>query len=95
MALSCGGKEVQPIHPGKIARVVDVKNRLINATDATYEGLYTFPADAISPNCGQVALDIYSEKDVLKAKVKELNPKTVNRVWEDFAPFREQTSSSK
>jgi len=95
MTLRCGGKEVQPIHPGKIPRVVDVKNGLINATDATYEGLYTFPADAISPNCGQVSLDIYSEKDVLRAKVKELDPKTVNRVWEDFAPFRDQASSSK
>jgi S1-C subfamily serine protease len=89
MSLKCADKEIQPIHPGKIAKVIDVKNRLISVTDATYEGLYTYPADAISPSCGEVSLEIYSEKNVLKAKVRSLNQKTVNAVWEDFRSFRE------
>jgi hypothetical protein len=94
MSLKCGDKEIQPIHPGKIAKIIDVKNAFINATDATYEGLYTYPADAISPSCGEVSLEIYSEKDVLKAKVKALNPKTVNQVWADFTPWRNRRSDS-
>jgi hypothetical protein len=88
MSLKCGDTEIQPIHPGKIAKVIDLKNRFVNATDATYEGLYTYPANAIGPNCGEVSLDIYSEKDVLKAKVKALSAKTVNTVWTDFQAVR-------
>jgi S1-C subfamily serine protease len=95
MRLTCGGKEIEPIHPGKIAKVIGVKDRFINATDATYEGLYTYPADAISPNCGDVSLDIYSEKDVVKAKVKALSKKTVEKVWEDSEPIRRANANSR
>jgi S1-C subfamily serine protease len=94
MILRCGDKEVKPIHPGKIARIINVKNRIVNVTDATYEGFYTYPADAISPSCGEVSLEIYSEKDVLKAKVRALSTKTVNAVWSDFGPFRAQSGSN-
>jgi S1-C subfamily serine protease len=92
MVLRCGDKEIEPIHPGKIAKMINVKDRFVNATDATYEGLYTYPSDAISPNCGEVSLDIFSEKDVVKAKVKSLSKKTVARVWEDTEPTRSMTS---
>lgn len=92
MTLTCGGKEVEPILPGKIAKVINVRDRFVNATDATYEGLYTYPIDAISPSCGEVSLDIYSEKDVLKAKVKALSQKTVEKVWEDSEPVRQAGS---
>jgi S1-C subfamily serine protease len=87
MTLTCGDKEIEPIHPGKIAKMVSVKNAFVNATDATYEGFYTYPADAISPSCGEVSLNIYSEKNVVKAKVRSLSEKTINRVSEDFAPY--------
>jgi S1-C subfamily serine protease len=95
MRLTCGGKEVEPIHPGKIAKVISVKDRFINATDATYEGLYTYPADAISPSCGEVSLDIYSEKDVVKAKVRALSQKTIERVWADSEPVRQADPKSR
>jgi hypothetical protein len=62
MKLKCGAKEVAPIQPGKIAHVLNVRNAFVNATDATYEGFYTFPPDSISPSCGQVVLELYSEK---------------------------------
>ena len=90
MKLFCGDKEVQPIHPGKIAHVVDVQNRFINATDATYEGLYTYSFDAISSSCGTVSLEIYSERNPSSAKVKHLDGKTVLRVSEDFVPLKRQ-----
>jgi S1-C subfamily serine protease len=88
MVLRCGSREIEPIHPGKIVKMVNVKDRFVNATDATYEGLYTYRADAISPACGEVSLDIYSEKDVVRAKVKALSAKTIERAWTDTEPIR-------
>ena len=93
MALFCGSKEVAPISPGKIANMVNVHNPFVNVSDATYQGLYIFPPDAISPDCGDVRLEIYSEKDPERPTTKLLNKKTVERVWEDFQPFRTQEAS--
>jgi S1-C subfamily serine protease len=93
MKLMCGTTEIEPIEPGKIAHVVDVKSRFANATDATYEGFYMYPADAISPSCGSVSLQLLSEKNPNTATVKNLSDKTVARVWSDFEPYRNQQPS--
>ena len=95
MTLTCGSKEVAPISPGKIAHVVDVRTGLVNATDATYEGFYEYLADSIGPSCGQVILTVYGEKDPSKAFAKKLDSKSVERVFEDFGPYRSQQESLK
>jgi len=94
MVLSCGGKEITPIQPSKVVAMLDVHNGLVNITDAAYEGFYTYPADAISPSCGEVTLDIYSEKNVLKAKVRKMSSETLEQVWNDFAAYRGATSQN-
>lgn len=88
MKLMCGEKEIQPILPGKIADVLNVHNVFVSVTDATYEGFYSYPSDAISPACGKVVLELYSEKEPDKPIVKILDPVTVERVWSDFEPYR-------
>lgn len=95
MRLKCGTREIPPIEPGKIAHVIDVKNGFVNATDATYEGFYSYPADAINPSCGSVSLELLSEKNPNSATVKNLSEKTVARVWSDFEPYRTQQSPEK
>ncbi len=87
MKLLCGAKEVEPIQPGKAATVVNAHGSFVNVTDATYVGIYSYPPDAISPSCGKVTLQLYSEKDPEKAETKELDPKSVDRVWRDFRPY--------
>ena len=87
MRLKCGEKEVEPIHPGKAATVANAHNAFVNVTDATYVGFYSYPADAISPACGRVALELFSEKEPDKPAVKELDSKTVQRIWNDFQPY--------
>ncbi|MGB0105645.1 MAG: S1C family serine protease [Candidatus Sulfotelmatobacter sp.] len=95
MKLLCGSREIDPILPGKIAHVVDVRNGLVRATDATYEGFYEYKADAIGPSCGKVSLVFYTEKNPDAAITKDLNDKTVGRIFDDFAPYRAlQTASS-
>ena len=88
MRLKCGDKEVAPIQPGKIAHVMDLHNYFVNATDATYEGFYTYPPDSISPSCGQVVLEMYSEKNPESAVTKVLDEKITARIWEDYEPYR-------
>jgi len=87
MKLLCGGKEVEPIHPGKAATVVNAHNAFVNVTDATYVGIYSYPADALQPSCGEVALELYSEKDPDKPNRKVLDRKAVERIWSDFQPY--------
>jgi len=87
MKLFCGDREVEPIQPGKDATVVNAHNAFVNITDATYVGFYSYPPDAITPSCGKVTLQIYSEKQPDKYESKDLDQKTINRVWNDFRPY--------
>ena len=61
MRLLCAGKEVPPIDPGRS----DYERRDFSerVKDTTTEGFYSYQPDAISPNCGAVTLEIFSEKD--------------------------------
>ncbi len=95
MRLLCGNKEIEPIQPSKVADVVDVHNPFVNVTDATYVGFYSYPPDSVSPACGQVALELYSEKEPNKPTVKILDPKSVNRIWSDFESYRKATTTEK
>jgi S1-C subfamily serine protease len=94
MRQMCGDKEVEPIEPGKIAHVVDVHNNFVHATDATYEGFYTYPPDSVAPSFGKVTLEMYSEKRPESAATKVLDDKTVTKVWEDFGPYRDAVSQT-
>jgi S1-C subfamily serine protease len=87
MKLFCGDKEVEPIHPGKIFRGMNQKDRFVKAQDATFAGLYAYPADSISPACGSVRVEVYSEKNPNKADIKTLDAKSVARIAQDFEPY--------
>ena len=88
MKLLCGEREVTPIHPGKVEHRVSVSNAAVRVNDVTYEGFYTFAADAVAPTCGVVKLVLFSEKEPNKSEVKVLSPKLVQKLWDDFAPYR-------
>ena len=88
MSLHCGDKEVAPIHPGKNPIILNEDNAWIRVKDATYSGLYSYPPDAISPQCGTVTLKLFSEKNPQQPAVRILDPKTVQTVWNDFEAWR-------
>ena len=88
MRLLCNGIEIEPIQPGKIAYMVNQSNYFVRVSDASYEGLYTYQPDAISPTCAQTILQIESLTKPGKPVEVKLNPKLVQRVWDDFAPYR-------
>ncbi len=82
MRTFCGDAEVTPIHPFKL-------ERRVSETDAIYEGLYIFDPGALGPHCGTVKLVLYSEKEPEKGDTRLVDPKVLQRIWQDFAPYRE------
>ena len=87
MKLFCGDKEVAPIHPGKVYRLMNERSYFIKSNDATYAGAYSYPADAVNESCGVVRLELFSEKHPNKAENKTLDKKTVARIIADFQPY--------
>ncbi len=92
MKLWCGKQEVEPIWPRRVpvggySFGTYSKAGYANVEGASYKGDYMFPHDAISPECGEVTLEITSAKDE-KPLVKVLDPRIVSRLWEDFADYR-------
>ena len=87
LRLLCGDKEVEPILPGKFT-IGTGSNRFVRVDQSAFYGLYTYTPDAISSSCGKVTLEVYSASQPDKPLVKVLEPAQVNRVWQDFEPYR-------
>jgi S1-C subfamily serine protease len=81
LRLSCGEAEVVPIHPFKI-------ERRVSDTNVVYEGLYVFAPDAIGPQCANVTLTLFSEKDPAKGDTRMVEPRIVEQIRTDFASYR-------
>ena len=81
MRALCGDAEVTPIHPFKI-------ERRVSDAEVLYEGLYVFDPNALGPSCGSVKLVLYGEKEPAKGDTQIVDPKVIERVWEDFAAYR-------
>lgn len=81
MRAACGGAEVAPIHPFVLEHAVSDK-------DVVREGLYVFDPAAFGPHCGTVTLSLYSEKAPAHVDVLEVDPKVIDQLWQDFAPYR-------
>jgi len=86
MQLLCAGKEVPPIDPGRSD--YEHRNLADRIMDTTAEGFYSYQPDAISPNCGSVTLEIFSEKDPTTPIIRSVDSATVERIWGDMEPYR-------
>lgn len=82
MRAFCGDTEITPIHPFKLEQHV-------SETDTIMEGLYVFDSSALGPDCASVKLTLYSEKDPDKADTRIVDPKLIQQIWSDFAPYRQ------
>jgi S1-C subfamily serine protease len=82
MRASCGGAEVTPIHPFVLEHTVSEK-------DVVREGLYVYAPDAFGPQCGSMTLALYSEKAPEKSDTITIDPRVVDRIWQEFARYRE------
>jgi S1-C subfamily serine protease len=86
MRLLCGGKEVPPIEPRRIPYLLrDFRGRTV---DNTFSGLYLYPPDSVSPSCGTLSVEIFSEKDPNTPVNQAVESGIIERVWADFEPYR-------
>jgi Trypsin-like peptidase domain len=83
----CGDVEVTPIHPFTL-------ELRVSETDAIHEGLYVFDPQALGPHCKSVKLVVYSEKAPDKQDARQVNPQLIERIWQDFAPYRALPATS-
>lgn len=81
MRASCGTAEVTPIHPFTI-------EQRVSESGVIREGLYVFDPAALGPGCATVKLVLYSEKAPQKGITVIVDPKVLERVWQDFEPYR-------
>ena len=77
----CGDVEVTPIHPFAL-------EQRVSETDAVREGLYIFDPEALGPHCRSVKLVLYSEKAPEKPDTRTVDPRLIERIWQDFASYR-------
>jgi hypothetical protein len=85
MRATCAGVEVAPIHPFVLEHRVSEKNVI-------REGLYVFDPDAFGPQCGTVELSLYSEEQPTRVDPLVPTRAVLDRVWNDFAPYRASAS---
>jgi S1-C subfamily serine protease len=78
---SCGAADVTPIHPFVLEHRVSEK-------DVVREGLYVFDPGALGPHCGPITLSVSSEKTPGKVDQVTVPANVVDRLWQDFAPYR-------
>jgi S1-C subfamily serine protease len=82
MRAFCGDAEVTPIHPFKL-------EQRVSETETVDEGLYVFAPGAFGPDCASVKLVLHSQKEPDKADTRLVDPKVLQQIWRDFAPYRE------
>jgi hypothetical protein len=86
MRLLCGGSEVTPILPGRDE--FDLYDRTGRKADTTFQGLYEYGPEALTPACGDAKVEIFSERDPNAPVSRTIDGATVQRVWADFEAYR-------
>ncbi len=84
MRVVCGEAEVTPIHAFRL-------QPRVTGRDAVDDALYAFDPGALGPHCGRVTLVLYSEKEPTKGDSRAVDPKVLQQIWQEFAPYRDPT----
>jgi hypothetical protein len=74
---SCGAANVTPSHPFRIQHQIADGDMLV-------EGLYAFDPKALSPECGPLTFELFSEKDSEKGDRLLIDAKVLEQVQRDF-----------
>ncbi len=92
MRLLCDGAEVVPLKRRKVEFGTEMPSYYKVKTRYTYAGVYTYPFEAFEPGkCAQLQLHIFSEENLETPIITNVAPLTRQRIWSDFAGFRQQT----
>jgi hypothetical protein len=87
MMLLCGDHEVEPVWPHRTVEEESGNWTVVMSNEST-GGRYIYQSDAIKPGCGPVKLRIVATKKEDEVLEKVLDEKVVQRIWEDYEPYR-------
>jgi hypothetical protein len=87
MTLLGGEHEVEPIWSQHVVEGAS-RNWNVIVADESSGGRYMYLPDSITPQCGKVTLRVVPTKNGDAVLEKVLDKKTVQRLWEDFEPYR-------
>lgn len=91
MRMICDGKEVTPLKRKKVEFGTEMPSYYKVKTRYTYAGVYTYPFEAFEPGkCTQLQLQIFSEEDLETPIITNVSELTKQRIWSDFAEYRQQ-----
>jgi Trypsin-like peptidase domain len=89
MMLWCGDQVVEPVWPHRTLEEGGGNWNVVISNEST-GGRYVYRSDAIQPGCGPVKLRIVATKKEDEVLEKVLDEKVVQRIWEDYEPYREK-----
>jgi S1-C subfamily serine protease len=93
MMLLCGDQVVEPVWPHRTLEEGGGNWNVVISNEST-GGRYVYRSDAIKPGCGPVKLRIVATKKEDEVLEKVLDEKVVQRIWEDYEPYREKEKRS-
>jgi Trypsin-like peptidase domain len=93
MMLLCGDQVVEPVWPHRTLEEGGGHWNVVISNEST-GARYVYRSDAIKPGCGPVKLRIVATKKDDEVLEKVLDEKVVQRIWEDYEPYREKEKKS-
>jgi len=93
MMLFCGDHAVEPVWPHRTLEGGSSNWSVVMSNEST-GGRYVYRSDAIQPSCGTVKLRVVATKKEDEVLEKVLDEKVVQRIWEDYEPYRNQTEKA-
>lgn len=94
MILNCDGKPVTPIQRGRIPYREYLQSYMKLKQRSAYVGIYTYSVDTFEPGkCKQLTLEMISDETPATSATKALEPVTAQRVWDDFAVYRQRSTA--
>lgn len=90
----CDGKPIVPIQRGTIEYRAPMQSYFKIKTRSAYAGIYTYSSEAFNPGrYKQLELQVFSKENPTAPEKKLIDPKSVQKVWDDFDAYQRQMMS--
>jgi hypothetical protein len=93
MELWRGDKLIEPIQANRVRQVVDELGYFSYAQDIAFAGMYFYDSSAFEPGA-KLILKVAKESNIEDLSAHEISEKVQKRIWNDFAPYREEVAKS-
>ncbi len=93
MELWRGSQLIEPVQPNRVQQMVDESGYFYYAKDIAFAGMYFYDSSAFAPGA-KLTLRVVKESNTEAFSEHGLSEKVQTKVWNDFAPYREELTKS-